>query len=68
MTTVKEQIKDFFDKHDTDKNGCLDKSEIPAMLKELGLDAVKPEQFINASDKDGDRKISFEEFCNVMSI
>ena len=68
MTSVKDQVKELFDKHDTDKSGLLDKKELPALLKELGLDAVKAEVLIKAADTDGDGKVSFDELCELMAI
>lgn len=68
MASVKEQIKAFFDEHDTNKNGRLELDELPALLKELGLEAVEAERMMAAADKNKDGTVSFEELCNLMSI
>ena len=65
---TRDEIKAFFDQHDDDRSGYLEKSEVPLLLKEIGLEGVQAEQVMAAADENGDGKLSFEEFCKLVGV
>ena len=65
---TRDEIKAFSDQHDDDRSGYLEKSEVPLLLKEIGLEGVQAEQVMAAADENGDGKLSFEEFCKLVGV
>eukprot|EP00341_Mesodinium_pulex_P008002 CAMPEP_0116917350 /NCGR_PEP_ID=MMETSP0467-20121206/19087_1 /TAXON_ID=283647 /ORGANISM="Mesodinium pulex, Strain SPMC105" /LENGTH=69 /DNA_ID=CAMNT_0004594419 /DNA_START=9 /DNA_END=218 /DNA_ORIENTATION=+ len=65
---TRDEIKAFFDQHDDDKSGTLEKNELPPLLKEIGLEGVQADQVLAAADENGDGKISFDEFCKLVGV
>ena len=59
------QAFEFFDK---DKSGSIDKSELSAVLRSLGMDIPESELALLYCEMDpsGDGVIDFKEFCDVM--
>ena len=55
-------IKSIFRKYDLDNSGCLEKTEILAMLRDMGLDEKQAEVCLLLVDKDGNMKVSLTEF------
>ena len=57
-----------FQKMDKDKSGYLDRQEIIAGFKELGMKqtAAEIDAIIAKADKNQDGKIQFEEFLDMM--
>lgn len=57
-------IKSIFSKYDKDGSGCLEKSEILAMLRDdMGLDEKQAEVCFMLIDKDGSKSVSFPELA-----
>ncbi len=59
---ITEYLADAFDYYDEDKTGYLDRQEITEILK--GGDIVEIDKIIKQLDKDGDKRISKEEFIS----
>ena len=61
-----DELRKVFNHIDKDKSGQLDKSDVKALLKEVGasdkLTDGDIDNIIKAVDKSGDGKVSFEEF------
>ncbi|XP_078383314.1 neo-calmodulin-like [Oculina patagonica] len=57
-------IKSIFSNYDKDGSGCLEKSEILAMLQgDMGLDEKQAEVCFMLIDKDGSKSVTFAEFA-----
>lgn len=54
-------IKSIFSKYDTDGSGNLEKTEILAMLGDMGLDEKQAEICFMIADKDGNKTVSLSE-------
>ena len=59
---ITEFLADAFDYYDEDKTGYLDRQEVTEILK--GGDIVEIDKIIKQLDKDGDKRISKEEFIS----
>ncbi|XP_033641406.1 calmodulin-like protein 11 [Asterias rubens] len=56
-------LKSIFAKYDKDGSGCLSQDELKDMARQdFGMTKAQAEAFILLTDKDGNQKISFEEF------
>jgi len=64
-----EHFRKVFDLFDQNKDGYMTGEEIKNVYTSLGtkFDDDKLSAFIKAADKNGDNKISFEEYLNVMT-
>jgi len=62
------EIKDNFAYFDKDKTNFLEKKELRPLLQSLGEDATPKaiDQILKTYDADGDGKLKFEEFMNLM--
>ncbi|XP_043935963.1 probable calcium-binding protein CML31 [Protopterus annectens] len=62
-----ETVRKFFDEIDTDKSGKLTCSELYQVLKKCDPKITQQEcdRIIHCLDKDGDGKVSFQEFLVV---
>jgi calmodulin len=64
---IEAKLRQVFDNIDKDKSGQLDKSDVKALLKEVGasdkLTDADIDHIIKTVDKSGDGKVSFEEFA-----
>eukprot|EP01130_Rhizamoeba_saxonica_P006899 TRINITY_DN2767_c0_g1_i1.p1 TRINITY_DN2767_c0_g1~~TRINITY_DN2767_c0_g1_i1.p1 ORF type:complete len:149 (+),score=47.59 TRINITY_DN2767_c0_g1_i1:74-520(+) len=70
---TKEQIQEFkdsFDLFDKDKDGVISISELETVLRALGQSPTQEEfaQLVAQIDKDGDGRIQFEEFLDLMEM
>ena len=64
MEGREEELREFFEASDTDRNGTLQLSEFAALLHELGAD-MEPEACrigFSEIDSDGNGRIDFGEF------
>lgn len=62
------EIKDKFNKADTDHNGKLDKNEITEVLKAQNLPTDNVDMIMKIGDANHDGGISFEEFLNILKL
>ena len=64
-----EEIKKVFNLFDIDQTGYIELKNLKQIAKELGESLNEQEiiELITKSDADGDGKVSFEEFYNIMS-
>eukprot|EP00092_Neocalanus_flemingeri_P058426 GFUD01069619.1.p1 GENE.GFUD01069619.1~~GFUD01069619.1.p1 ORF type:complete len:239 (-),score=81.89 GFUD01069619.1:97-813(-) len=71
----KEEMKSMFRLYDTDADGMISKKEILGFMKMMGMvdeDDSRADMrmivnmFMAGSDEDGDGKLNYEEFCNLM--
>ena len=62
-------LKDAFEKLDSDKSGEIDKEELVKTLTSYGctFDSGKVMKFFNDSDKNGTKRIDFDEFLDGIS-
>lgn len=63
-----ENIKNVFNTFDVDKNGTIDKSELKRVLDycSITLNDKDLDKVFDMIDLDGNKKISYNEFCDVM--
>lgn len=63
---VKNRLRKTFNAVDTNKNGFIDHQEIEEVLLKMGLNVSHRQVggILKTMDKDGDERISFEEFCD----
>jgi len=63
-----ENIRNVFNTFDVDKNGSIDKSELKRVLDycNVTLDEKDLNKVFDMIDMDGNKKISYQEFCNIM--
>lgn len=59
-----ELLKKAFEHFDADGSGYITMDELEAALKELGMDDIK--DILEKVDTDGDGKIDYDEFVNMM--
>jgi Ca2+-binding EF-hand superfamily protein len=67
---VKALMLEEFKKLDTDKSGFIDGQEIKKWLRNqfyIKLTDAEVDRFIRVADKNGDGKVSFEEYFNLLS-
>ncbi|KAL3874305.1 hypothetical protein ACJMK2_037338 [Sinanodonta woodiana] len=65
-----QSLKKIFNSIDTDNDGHITMEEMKELLRTLdqtGADE-KVEKFVRRADKDGDEKISYEEFVHVFAM
>ena len=62
-------LKDAFKRLDTDKSGTIDKEELEQALNSYGcaFDSGKVINFFNDADKNGTKRIDFDEFLDSIS-
>ena len=62
-------LKDAFIKLDLDKSGSIDKEELEQVISSLGcgFNAGKVMDFFNDADKNGSKRIDFDEFLDSIS-
>ena len=62
-------LKDAFKRLDTDKSGTIDKEELEQALNSYGcaFDSGKVINFFNDTDKNGTKRIDFDEFLDSIS-
>jgi len=66
-STLKEILRDPFNKYDEDRNGTLDRSEVKTLLRDFH-ETISDDEFevmFYKSDKDGDGTIDFDEFISI---
>ena len=63
----KKTLKEIFDYYDFDKNGVIEASDIKEIFEDTGISDKEVHELIDDVDIDGDRKISFEEFYNLIT-
>jgi len=63
----KEKLKLIFDSLDKTKSGFIELEDMTAFLKNPKIDDSKLMKYVSKYDKDGDKKISFEEFYDMIS-
>lgn len=63
------EIKEAFDLFDTDKSGQIDTNELKNALNQLGIEAKNQtlQSILADIDKNGDEKIDFDEFIDMMT-
>ena len=60
-------LKEVFDYYDVDKNGYIEASDIKEIFEDTGLSDKEVHQMIDDVDLNHDRKLSFEEFYNIIT-
>ncbi|KAJ9529782.1 hypothetical protein QJQ45_014552 [Haematococcus lacustris] len=63
-----EELKAMFCLYDKDRNATLDLKELRAAASSCGFNAEEVENLFDAADIDKDKKISFDEFVQMMSM
>lgn len=63
----KKHLQDAFDFFDYDKNGFIEANDMREIFEDTDLTDEALQQIIDEYDKNGDRKISFSEFCDVIT-
>ena len=63
----KKTLKQVFDYYDYDKNGSIEASDIREIFEDTGLSDKEIHDMIDNVDINSDRKISFEEFYNLIT-
>ena len=63
----KKTLKQVFDYYDYDKNGNIEASDIREIFEDTGLSDKEIHDMIDNVDINSDRKISFEEFYNLIT-
>lgn len=63
------EIKEAFDLFDTNKTGSIDRDELKNALENLGVDTNNQtlKNMLNEIDENGNDKIEFDEFINMMT-
>ena len=62
----KQTLKEVFDFYDEDKNGYIEASDIKEIFEDTGLSDKEVHEMIDEIDINNDRKLSFEEFYNII--
>ena len=64
-----DEIKEVFNTFDTDHSGSIDTSELINILNELNVANAEDvaNQLISEADKNGDNKITYEEFKKALA-
>ncbi len=61
-----QQIRDVFDRYDTDRSGELDMTELGVAIRSLGFDLDSLSSKIKAADSDGNGEFNFPEFQDLI--
>ena len=62
-----QSLREVFDYYDVDKNGQIEASDIREIFEDTGLSDKEIHQMIIDVDLNENRKISFEEFYNLIT-
>ena len=63
------ELKEYFDMFDRDKDGSINEKELGNILRSLGHDPTDQDltEMLNEVDNNSDKKIEFDEFCKIMN-
>ncbi len=59
-------LREIFDYYDYSKNGYIDAMDLKELFEHTDITDKEIHDMLDEVDKNGDRKISFEEFCHLL--
>eukprot|EP01052_Picozoa_sp_SAG31_P052059 SAG31_NODE_12669_length_925_cov_1.898305_1_plen_133_part_10 len=62
-----EQIRRVFESHDVDGSGTIDLQELVPALEELGINASRVPEILNAVDSDSSGQLDMAEFAEIFA-
>ncbi|KAF9576044.1 hypothetical protein EC968_000604 [Mortierella alpina] len=64
-----EDLKQLFEQHDTDHDGCVNREELKNLILSTGqeIDLEDAEIAIDSVDSNGDGALNYEEFMSLMT-
>lgn len=60
-------MREIFNFYDESNNGYIDAGDLKEIFEDQNMSTEAIKKIINDFDKDGDRKISFDEFCDMFN-